>query len=444
MSGGGAWTGAAVAAVTAGYALVSRRLSRTVVTASLAFTACGVLIGPAGLDILDLERDRGPVLTLVEAALTVVLFTDAMAVRGRDLHRGGFLPLRLLVIALPLTIAAEWLLGRSLLPGLAGWQLALIAVILAPTDVAVSRTAMTNRRVPALVRHGLNVEAGLNDGLVLPLFLLILAALPGTEASEEGVTGILWRSLVLSTLLGLAVGGGGGRLLHLSRAAGWITREWSQVMPLAVAGAAYTLAHLTGGSGFIAAWAAGFAFAYFMRRGAADEKAEDEPPLDFAENVAGLLTALSFLVFGAVLLGPALQHLDWRIITYALLSVTVLRLVVVALALAGSGLRMPTVAYVGWFGPRGLASLVLGLLVVEEHVPGAQLMGRVVACTVALSILLHGMSAVWLSERYGDWYERAATERPGLREGRPDSEVRAGPPEGSGGRAADGEERPGD
>ncbi|MER6481652.1 cation:proton antiporter domain-containing protein [Streptomyces filamentosus] len=412
---GGAWTVLAVAGVTAAYALGSRRLSTTPVSSALVFTGCGVLLGPAVLGVVD-AHDAGPVTALLEAALTLVLFTDAMTVRRRDLTVGGFLPRRLLGIGLLLSIAVGWLLAWPLLPGLTVWELALVGVILAPTDAALGKTAISDRRVPPLVRQGLNVESGLNDGMVLPFFLVFLAAVPGTSYATEGVAGTFWRSLLLSTVLGLLAGGACGRLLQAARARGWITREWRHVYVLAVAAGSYELAVVTDGSGFIAAWVAGFAFGHALRNvpGAApgtaapDGPGERDTTPDLAEDLGGLLASIGLLLFGALLLGPALQHLSWRIVLYALLSLTVVRLIPVALSLLGSGLRAPTALYVGWFGPRGLASVVLGLLVAEEHVAGTELLGRVVAVTVALSVLLHGATAPALAGAYGAWYRRAA------------------------------------
>ncbi|AVZ77751.1 hypothetical protein SLUN_31285 [Streptomyces lunaelactis] len=416
----GAWTGVAVAGVIAAYALGSRRLSSTPLSSAIVFVGSGILLGPAVLDLVDLEHDAAPIITLLEATLTLVLFTDAMTVRRRDLATGGFLPGRLLGIGLPLSIGLGWLLAWPLLPGLTVWELALVGALLAPTDAALGKTAISHPRVPALVRHGLNVESGLNDGMVLPFFVLFLAAIPGTHYSEEGVEGVFWRALVLSTALGLLIGWLGGRLLQWSRARGWVTGEWRQVYVLAVAGASYELGVLTDGSGFIAAWVAGFAFGFALRRyRTVGEKEGPYRTAEFAENLGGLLASISLLVFGAVLLGPALEHLSWRIILYAVLSLTVVRMVPVALALAGSRLRPPTVAYVGWFGPRGLASVVLALLVVEEHVHGVELLGSVVAITVGLSVLLHGVSAVALAERYGRWHEKATATARDLREGTP-------------------------
>lgn len=420
---GGAWAGVAVAAVTAGYALFSRRLSTTAVSAPMVFTGFGVAIGPVGLGLLGLEHDSELVLVLVEVALTLVLLTDAMSVHRKDLRVGGFLPGRLLGIGLPLTIGAGWLLAWPLLPGLTAWELALVGVILAPTDAALGKTAVSSPRVPPLVRSGLNVESGLNDGMALPFFVLFLAALSGTAASQEGVAGVFWRALVLSTVLGLAVGWGGGQMLRGARERGWVGGDWRQVFVLAVAACSYMLAVAVEGSGFIAAWVAGFAFGISLRRSpTVDRPAAGEDTADLAERLAELLASLSFLVFGAVLLGPSLEHLEWRVLTYAVLSLTVVRMLPVALSLAGTGLALPTVGYIGWFGPRGLASVVFGLLVVEEHVPGVQLLGRVIAVTVALSVLAHGMSAAVLADRYGAWHRKAAAARPYLREGVPEGD----------------------
>jgi len=425
MSGGSTWTGVAVAAVTGGYALFSHRLATTPVSAPMVFTAFGVLIGPIGLDLLNLGHDAGPVLTLIEAALALLLFTDSMTVRRRNLRAGGFLPLRLLAIGLPLSIGAGWLLAWPLFPGLTLWEFALLGAVLAPTDAALGKTASSSPRVPALVRQGLNVESGLNDGLALPFFLLFLAAIPGTFASEDGAGGVFWRALVVSSAVGLVLGGAGGWLLTLARARGWATGQWQQVVVLAVAFGAYSVATAWDGSGFIAAWMGGFAFGIALRkaeRPGAETVEERERPADLAENVGGLLGTLSFLVFGAVLLGPTLEHLDWRSITYAVLSLTVVRMLPVALALAGTGLRLPTLAYIGWFGPRGLASVVFGLLLVEDHVPGIERLGQVIAAAIGLSILLHGMSAPYFATRYGNWYDAARTATPDLREAKDTAE----------------------
>ncbi|MEJ8641276.1 cation:proton antiporter [Streptomyces sp. MS1.HAVA.3] len=183
----------------------------------------------------------------------------------------------------------------------------------------------------------------------------------------------------------------------------------------------YALCVTTEGSGFIGAWTAGLAFGIHLRRTSADQgiHTQDSDPAQntrFTERLGLLLASLSFLVFGAVILGPTLQHLTWRTVVYALLSLTILRMLPVALALAGTGLRTASVAYIGWFGPRGLASLVFGLLALEEHLPGETLLSEVIGVTVGLSILLHGASAPFLGNRYGEWFTRTLRVEPNLRE----------------------------
>ncbi|MEU3838723.1 cation:proton antiporter [Streptomyces sp. NPDC028635] len=414
MSGSG-WTVAAVSAIAAGYALASRRLATSPVSAAMVFVGAGIAIGPVGLGLISLHQDAGPLRTLVEAALTLVLFTDATSVRPADLRSGGALPGRLLSVGLVVTIGVGWLLAWPLLPGLTVWELALVAAILAPTDAALGKSAISDPRVPGLVRQTLNVESGLNDGLVLPFFVLFLAAIPHTSYAHQGMADTFWRSLLLSPALGLAVGGLGGLLLHLSLRHDWVAPEWRPVYVLAAAAAAYALAAVTHGSGFIGAWVAGFAFAYALRRGEHPRHVVADTT-ELAEDLGGLLAMLSLLLFGAVLLGPALQHLSWRIVGYAVLSLTVVRMLPVALALTGSRLKAATVAYIGWFGPRGLASVVFALLVAEEHLHGADLISRVVAITVALSVLLHGATAAAFAARYGHWYEQAVATTPDLRE----------------------------
>ncbi|MEY9942884.1 cation:proton antiporter [Streptacidiphilus sp. MAP5-3] len=306
-----AWTRVAVAGVIAAYALASRRLAGTPVSAAMVFVGSGILIGPVGLDLINLPHDSEQLRTLVEAALTLVLFTDATTVRPADLRSGGALPGRLLSVGLILTIGAGWLLAWPLLPGLTVWELALVGAILAPTDAALGKSAISDPRVPGLVRQALNVESGLNDGMVLPFFVLFLGAIPGTSYAHEGLAGSFWRALLLSPALGLAVGGVGGRLLTVSNDRGWVTPEWRQIYVLAAAAGTYTLAAVTHGSGFIAAWVAGFAFAYALRsnvrsdvRSNASSTVEVAHTTELAEDLGGLLAMLSLLVFGAVMLGP--------------------------------------------------------------------------------------------------------------------------------------------
>lgn len=414
------WAVVIAGGVVVGYGALSRRLSTTVLSGPLVFMLAGLAIGPLGLDLLDRAKDPEVTRTLLESALVLLLFADAAGIRARDLRREEFLPLRLLAVGLPVTMALGWLVAWPLLPGLSVWELALAAVILAPTDAALGQQAFSNKRVPPLVRGGLTIESGLNDGLALPFFVLALAA-AGEGHDHPGVAETFLRALLLSSAIGIAAGWTGASLLRWSLARGWSSSDWRQFLVLAVPVIAYVLCVMGEGSGFIGAWVAGLAFGIHLRRTSADL---DIPPQDsdpaqstrFTERLGLLLASLSFLVFGAVILGPTLQHLNWRTVLYALFSLTVIRMLPVALALAGTGLRPASIAYIGWFGPRGLASLVFGLLALEEHLPGGTLLSEVIAVTVGLSIILHGASAPLLGDRYGTWFTRTLRKEPNLRE----------------------------
>ncbi len=431
-----AWAGVAVAVTLGGYALVSARLSRTIVSGPMVFVAAGVVLGPLGLGLLTLGKDAEPVKVLFEATLALVLFTDALSVQSKALRRDDFLPIRLLAVGLPLTIALGWLFAWLLLPGLNIWEMALLGAILAPTDAALGQSAISTPGVPAVVRQGLNVESGLNDGMSLPFFVLFLAAAAGHE-SAQGPAEAFFRALVLSAVLGVAVGWGAAMALRWSAAVGWVEGQWRHILVIATAMAAYGLAVVIEGSGFIAAWVAGLVFGTVLRSAtdtphsatdtphsaadtprsaAADPQRDLRDTAGLAEDLGGLLVAVSFVAFGAVLLDPALQHLSWRIVVYAVASLTVVRMLPVVAALVRSGLRRPTVAYIGWFGPRGLASIVLGLITLEEHIPGVGTVSAVIAVTVGISVYAHGATSVPLAARYAAWWSRMSVSQPG-REG---------------------------
>ncbi|MEW2373889.1 cation:proton antiporter [Streptomyces sp. NPDC006656] len=414
------WGVVAGGAAVVAYGALSRRLSTTVLSGPLVFVLCGLAIGPLGLDLLSAERDLEVTRTLLESALILVLFTDAAAIRLRDLRREEFLPLRLLVVGLPLIMALGWLLAWPLLSGLSVWELALVAIILAPTDAALGQQAFSNERVPALVRGGLSVESGLNDGLALPFFVLALAA-AGEGEGHPGVIVTFLRALLLSGAIGIAAGWAGASVLRWSAARGWSTPDWRQFLTFAVPLIAYALCAAGEGSGFIGAWVAGLVFGSRLRNAPSTRSASADWPgprqsTEFSERLGLLLASVSFLAFGAVILGPALRHMTWQMIVYALISLTVVRMLPVALAMAGTGLRNASVAYIGWFGPRGLASLVFGLIAFEEHLPGMTQLNGVIAVTVGLSVLLHGATAPFLGNRYGDWFTKTLRTQPGLRE----------------------------
>jgi NhaP-type Na+/H+ or K+/H+ antiporter len=375
------------------------------------FAAAGVALGPEGLGVIEGPATFEGLRRVLEGALVVVLFTDAAAVSSWDWHRDNRIPLRLLSIGMPLSILLGWGLGLVLLPGLPLWEAALLGAILAPTDAALGQAVVASERVPRSIRQDLNVESGLNDGLALPFVTVFLAlALEQTDA-EGSRTAIetVGLAVVVSPIVGAVVGWLGARALAWAAQRRWARSDWVQIGAIALAVASYAIADEVGGSGFMAAWVAG----YTAGRSARSHMQEGT---EFAEDIGTLLATVGFLGFGVLLLGPSLAELDVRTVAYAALSLTLVRMVPVAASLLGTGFRPPTVLFLGWFGPRGLASIVFVLLAVEEGLTEGSGLVLAVTATVALSVLLHGGTAALGANRYGAWAERATAARPEMLE----------------------------
>ena len=402
---------AVVAVVLLAYAAVERRLRPTPVSGAMVFTAAGLLASGQVTGLITPSHAGHGATAFLELTLVIVLFTDAMGVNAAGWAVEAPLPARLLGAGLPLTMAAGWAVGWALFPAAGVWGAALLAAVLAPTDSALGLPVISNERVPRLIRHALNVEGGLNDGLALPFVTIFLALALEQENAVGGghVLEVLLRGLVASGAIGAAVGWGGTMLLRWSTGKGWSGPHWQSVALLAMAVLSFALADLIEGSGFIAAWTAGLV-AGLVSRGSLAE-AQQTP-----EELASLGVSVSFMLFGALFLAPELDQVTWATAGYALLSLTVIRMIPVGLALLGSGLARQTVAYIGWFGPRGLASIVFADLVVTSGLPEQHLIVPVVMLTVGLSVVLHGVTASWGAERYGRWYLAAATRNPGIRE----------------------------
>ncbi len=389
---------AVVAGLIAVYGLVSKRLGTTVLTGPIFFVAAGLAVGTEGLAVIT-EVDAEAVTLLLEATLAVVLFSDAMAINPSCLREEAAIPGRLLGWGLPLTIVAGLAAAVMLFSDLGFWEAALIGAILAPTDAALGQAVISNPKVPLAVRQGLNVESGLNDGIALPVVLVFLSAAEESAGlmSAGDVATFIAKQILLAAAIGIALGWLGGRAMVAARQRGWASHMSLRIAALALAAAGFGLALPVDGSGFIAAWVVGLVLHAVTRH--------ELPELsEFSETLGSAMTLASFLVFGAVLLGPALGDLTWQVVVYAVLSLTVIRIVPVAVAMLGHGLKPPTIAYLGWFGPRGLASIIFAGLVLEAELPGGDVVVTVIVFTVALSVLVHGMTAWEGSQRYGAWY----------------------------------------
>ncbi len=395
------WELSIVAAAVLVVAGVSRRLTGTALTPAMAFVLIGVLVGPLVLDEVTGTMTSSSVRTVAEATLAVVLFADASRIKLQVLRREYAVPVRLLGIGLPLTIVAGAVLAAAIFTDLTVIEAVVLAIVLAPTDAALGEAVVTEPRLPSRIRQGLNVESGLNDGICVPLLLIALAI---AEVDANAETSHHAISIVLEEI-GYGILGGVGASLAAAAVVAFghrrelIAGSWLQVIPVAAAALAYGIAAALGGSGFIAAFVAGAIFGALV-------SAESEEASRLNEELGALLGGVTFLLFGAVLLGPALEHVSWQIGLYAVLSLTVVRMLPVAIAMIATGVRRPTVGFLGWFGPRGLASIVFAVIVAQDaHLPGERTILLTTYLTIGLSVLAHGITASPLATRYADWYQ---------------------------------------
>ena len=413
------WALPAIAAMLLAYSAVSGRIAGTPITAPIIFTVGGLILGANAFGLIDVHAGAEVVKLLAEVTLGLVLFSDASRVNLPTLRAEISLPARLLGIGLPLTIAAGFGAALVILGDLAWPEALLLAVILAPTDAALGQAVVTLPILPSRVRQGLNVESGLNDGICVPLFLVVLAV----AEAEAGALGggaaarLLTEQIGYGILAGVVAGAIAAALLITGARRRSLDPLWAQIIPVTAAALAYTAAVPLGGSGFIAAFVGGLTFGAVRHRApdhhegdgaehAAEGECEEEA--DMLDEAGDVFSAVTFIVFGAVLLGPALGHLSWAVLGYAVLSLTVVRMVPVALSLIGTHPRGPTVAFVGWFGPRGLATIVFVILILEEpgELPHEGLLVTTAVITIALSVLAHGLSAAPLADRYAAWFRR--------------------------------------
>ena len=396
------------------YGAVSKPLDARGVTSAMIFTAAGLCVGTSALKLINIHIESLAAERFCELALVFLLFSDATRINLAGLRRHLGWPSRLLLIGLPLTILAGLGAGLLVFPGMAVASAFVLSTMVCSTDAALGQRVVSDKSVPARVRQALDVESGLNDGLAVPFFLVAVDLSLARLAT--GVTAAVVRNMAEQIGWGLAAGIGAGALAGLLvRAAdhrGWLEGQWRQILPPLAALLAYVVALRLGGSGFIAAFTGGMAFGYFSRR-------HDPPVTSFNEDVGGILAGATWVGFGALAVGMLLPHVTWQIVAYAALSLTLIRMVPVAIALLGTGAQLPTVAFMGWFGPRGLASIVFALIALDEGIPGRQMLLTTVMMIILLSVFLHGLSSVPLVAAYSRWYAAHVSQNPTASEAKP-------------------------
>jgi NhaP-type Na+/H+ or K+/H+ antiporter len=386
-----------VAATVLVWGVAAARLERWNVTGPIFFVAAGFVLASFHDGFGTLDARAAGIRELAEVTLAVVLFGDAASVPLRALRREAGLPLRLLGVGLPMTMAGSALAAHLLLPDMSWWTCALVGAAVAPTDAALGAAIMEDERVPSRVRRALNVESGLNDGIVTPFVSFFLVAAMSADSMVHGSRGEAIADLVLGALLGIAIGVIGGWLLARSGAASGSAPRNLGAAALGLV--AYGAAVEFGANGFVAAFVAGLAYGSAERRSHESSVADT---LSLTHQGGELLSFVVWFLFGVVMV-PELADITWNDLVFALLALSVLRMLPVWLALRGAGFDGATVGLIGWFGPRGLASVVFALLAFDELAPvqGARVV-VVITATVLASVLLHGFSAAPIAQRYAN------------------------------------------
>lgn len=371
------------------YSLMSHRIESSMITAPMIFVAIGMLVSPEGFDIIPLGAENELILVFAEIALVLILFSDAARIDISTLKGNRNFPSRLLGIGLPLTIFLGAVIAILFFTDLSLPEAALIGVILAPTDAGLGQVIVNSPKVPARIRQALNVESGLNDGGAIPFFAFFLVLSTAEEAHIPASQWVVFafEQIGYGVLVGLIVGLAGAYLVNKAIDKGLMRGRFQWIGFLALAVISYVVAIAIGGSGFIAAFVGGFATT-LTGRGVGDSI------IEFTSTWGEVFSLVVFFVFG-MLAASLLSGITTAIIVYAVLSLTLIRILPVAVSLIKTGLKPNSILFMGWFGPRGLASIVLLLITLNEapDLPGLQTIAVAVTITVLISVFAHGISA---------------------------------------------------
>lgn len=375
------------------YSLIAGKVQRLPLSAPIIFVAAGMAISPLGLNWFSPQAAEMNGKPLIDITLALILFIDAANANLAVLRRNLRIPVRMLAIGLPLTIALGTVVAAFWFDVLSLYESAVLGTMLAATDAALGKAVVTNPQVPDRLREGLSCESGLNDGLCVPFLLLFIALELGETSRGEGLAWVLLSEEIgIGVLVGVGLTWLGATLLKFAQGKNWLDGIWLQMSLPALAVACFAVAQSLEGSGYIAAFVGGLVF-----RGLIGDQVHHlvEP----AEGISEVLALVAWVMFGLLIVPLALPVIDFQILSYAILSLTLIRIIPIALSLSGSKESSASKLFLGWFGPRGLASLAFASIVVSQQLPNTELIVAVVVCTVGLSLLAHGISAKPLSER---------------------------------------------
>ena len=373
------------------YSLFAKKIEGSAISGPFLALALGLIFGPLVLNVFVAKVETEEYRIIAELALALVLFTDASKANIKVLESNSSLPIRLLLIGLPLTIVFGALGGFLLFKGFSWIELGILATMLAPTDAALGKAVVSNPSVPTKIRESLNVESGLNDGICVPVLFLLIAVFvsqSGEDLSSFYGLSLLGKEIGIGILAGCFISFFGFRLIQYSSKRQWLSESWNTMIIVALAFSCFALAQISGGSGFIACFAGGFLFGLLRRK----SKLKIEL-LESAEGTGDTLSLITWLIFGSLIIAAFIHDLTWQVALYAILSLTVIRILPVFLSLIKSRVSGKEKLFMGWFGPRGLASIVFAIMVLEEDLPHESTIILTVACTILLSVVLHGFTA---------------------------------------------------
>jgi NhaP-type Na+/H+ or K+/H+ antiporter len=337
------------------------------------FVVIGFILGRGGLELLDLDPQSNLVSVLAIVALVVILFRDGLEVEAEMLQRAWRLPLRKLVLAMPITCALVACVTKALTD--LGWtESFLVGALLSPTDPVLSSSVVTNPRVPRIVRHSLNLESGLNDGLALPAVLVFAYALDPSKSDF-----VWWKFVLQDLTLGLAVGVAVGFISSK------LTVRHKSLHALAVAFATYALAHAVHGNGLIAVFVCAITLGILRP----DILESVEPR---SEDVIQVVKLGIFLVFGALLTLDGLFGDGLAAVAIVVFTLLFARPVAVFVSLIGTRTDALTRAFMGWFGPKGVATMTFALLVLGQGIADGERIFNIAALAVFVSIIAHGLT----------------------------------------------------
>jgi NhaP-type Na+/H+ or K+/H+ antiporter len=374
------------------FSTAAGRIERSRISGPIIFIFFGLVAGPLGLGLIDFDIEAVELRVVADLTLALVLFIDAANANLTTLRTHSKIPIRMLLIGLPLCIALGAWAGTLIFPALTLWEVCLLATMLAATDAALGKGVVTNQAVPERVREGLNAESGLNDGLAVPfLFMFLALATCATHAdhSAELAVHLVLKEIGIGIAVAVVLVNIAVPVLRYARDHGWVTDIWRQLPVVMLSLACFAVAQTLHGSGFIACFVGGLIFGYFAR--------ERTHALVLAgEGIAELMAMLTWVIFGAMMVGQFWSVMSWEVLLYSLLSLTVIRMLPMLLALVRSDEILETRLFLAWFGPRGLASIVFLIIVGGSDLPSKSLMIQTVTCTITLCVVAHGLTAnIW-------------------------------------------------